>query len=272
LPPLPPILSSETKSQIYTHRSLHGRPSSRFEDPEHDPSPDNERFEHLGDQVLGLIVTELIQEMYPRVRVGPATKMRALVVSNNNLASIAMKYKMPNSLRLHRAQMLTLRASAHVQADLFEAFIGGLYTEQGLDIVRTWLSDLLRPYVQASYQRVRESHGLSRNVAPLPPPQMSSTSSDDSHIPGKGLHDATTSSTTGYLSLFNQIVSRRGTNVEWKFHDASSQSSASEGGGSKTTPMWLVRLYVDNELYGTGVGTTKKVAKNMAAKAGLRHM
>lgn len=31
------------------------------------------RFEHLGDTVLGLVVTSLLLEMYPNLRVGPST-------------------------------------------------------------------------------------------------------------------------------------------------------------------------------------------------------
>lgn len=31
------------------------------------------RFEHLGDSVLSMVVTELINEVYPHIRVGPST-------------------------------------------------------------------------------------------------------------------------------------------------------------------------------------------------------
>jgi len=31
------------------------------------------RFEHLGDTVLSLVVTNLLLEMYPNLRVGPST-------------------------------------------------------------------------------------------------------------------------------------------------------------------------------------------------------
>ena len=71
------------------------------------------RFEHLGDTVLGLVVTTQIQQMYPGLRVGPSTvrpllavsassliflssqKIRALVVGNQNLA--AMCVSVPSS-------------------------------------------------------------------------------------------------------------------------------------------------------------------------------
>jgi dsRNA-specific ribonuclease len=34
---------------------------------------DNEKYEHLGDTVLGLVVTGLLLDMYPCLRVGPST-------------------------------------------------------------------------------------------------------------------------------------------------------------------------------------------------------
>lgn len=72
------------------------------------------RLEHLGDSVLGLCVTSLIREMYPRLRVGPATvseqnlylasdllqlrllvqKIRAIVVGNPTLAAMLAMFCM----------------------------------------------------------------------------------------------------------------------------------------------------------------------------------
>jgi len=40
----------------------------------------------------------------------------------------------------------------------------------------------------------------------------------------------------------------------------------------KTTPVWCATVFVDNEAYGRGKGTTKQMAKNEAAKEGLDKM
>lgn len=37
----------------------------------------------------------------------------------------------------------------------------------------------------------------------------------------------------------------------------------------KTTPVWCAIVFVDDEPYGRGRGTTKQMAKNEAAKEGL---
>lgn len=58
---------------MLTHRSFYARSAHVFEDHIDDPSPDNEKYEHLGDTVLGLVVTGLLLDMYPCLRVGPST-------------------------------------------------------------------------------------------------------------------------------------------------------------------------------------------------------
>lgn len=69
----------------------------------------------------------------------------------------------------------------------------------------------------------------------------------------------------GHLSLFNQHLQQQGKGIEWVWSD-------SQGQGTRTTPIWVVRAMVDNECLGRGRGSTKKAAKNEAAKEGLRKM
>lgn len=42
-PPLPDIKDIDIRKQVFTHRSLHGRPTHLFEDNHGDLSPDNEK-------------------------------------------------------------------------------------------------------------------------------------------------------------------------------------------------------------------------------------
>ncbi|KAL1738554.1 ribonuclease III domain-containing protein, partial [Schizophyllum fasciatum] len=162
LPLLPPVYNERVENQIFTHRSLYGRPTHVFEDLEDDLAPDNEKFEHLGDTVLGLVVTSQILHMYPGLRVGPSTKIRALVVGNQNLAAISVKYKLPDRLKVHPAQVVSLKASVNVQADLFESYVGGLYLHRGLAVVEAWLKPLFLPYITRAYELVRQHHTVTR--------------------------------------------------------------------------------------------------------------
>ena len=179
-------------------------------------------------------------------------------------------YKLPNRLRLHSAQAVTLRASVHIQADVLESFIGGLYVEQGLEAVRRWLDPLFRPYAECAYKLVREEHGLppfpTPSPSPGPPTQPSRAGSTDPRTP---------STTDGHLSYFNQQLQKSDRQFEWIYSntpDGGDAAQTSAPKGTKTTPVWYAKVIVDGELYGHGRGITKKAARNEAAKIGLKTM
>ncbi|KAJ7083002.1 ribonuclease III domain-containing protein [Mycena epipterygia] len=269
-PPLPQIKRDDIRQRVFTHRSYFERPSNVFEDRPDDPSPDNEKLEHLGDSVLGLVVTTLMGEMYPGLRVGPSTKVRAMIVGNTTLAEISVKYKLPDQLRLHPAQTVTLRASTHVQGPR-QSFIGGLYTDQGLESTMTWLKPLFRPYAKEAYNIVRAQHGLVPVSADGAECRVAPTPS----LPLK------TEATGEHLALFNQHLQKSDQRVEWSYSDQHPFGMDTTGGappdafafrGTKATPVWSVQALVDGEVFGRGRGNTKKAARNEAAKQGLARM
>ncbi|KAF8507391.1 ribonuclease III, partial [Gautieria morchelliformis] len=268
LPPIPSISSDDIMLQVYTHRSVFARPTHVFEDAPGDPAPDNETLEHLGDSVLGLCATALIREMYPCLRVGPATKIRALVVGNPTLAAISTHYRLPDSLRLHPAQAITLRASTNIQADVFESYVAGVYVTQGLEVVQRWLSVLFRPYVILAYRIIRAEYGFAPetispiaegdDISPTPPLVQYQMPPTSYCLPPTGM-------TTGHLSLFNQYLQQKGKFVEWDW----TESDVTNG---KATPVWAVSALIDQRCVGKGRATTKKAAKNEAATQALQSL
>ncbi|KAJ7068789.1 hypothetical protein C8F01DRAFT_1247277 [Mycena amicta] len=268
LPPLPQIQQESIRKQVFTHKGYFARPVVGFEDKADDLSPDNEKFEFLGDAVLELAVTSLLAEMYPGLR-----KLRSMIVENAHLAPISVKYGLPQHLLADRTQALALRNTVSVQADLFEAFVGGLYTDQGMNIVQPWLHALFRPYARNAYNTIRAQHGQ---------PPLEASPSDSS---GFG-------EPSGHIVLFNQTLQKLSRqNVEWRFlggepalqampvsvapEDAQMRAALdayreAHALGNKVTPVWSAQVTVDGELYGRGIGNTKRAAKNEAAKQGLR--
>ncbi|KAF8165741.1 ribonuclease III domain-containing protein, partial [Crassisporium funariophilum] len=287
-PQLPEIHSPAIRLQVFTHRSFFARPTHIFEDHHDDPSPDNEKFEHLGDTVLGLTITNLLMNLFPGLRVGPSTKIRAMIVGNPTLAEISLRYKLPDRLRLHPAQAITLRASTNIQADVFESFIGGLYLDQGLEAVKLWIDPLFIPYACAAYHIARQQHGLP----PMPPsfhlgPTMRSMSGAPTTIPAVAAPHPEPSEllnmpTIGHLALFNQHLQKTSRQVEWIYSDGGEPlgNGYADVGlppgdvikGTKTTPVWYVKVMVDGIYHGRGRGNTKKAARNEAAKEGLEKM
>ncbi|KAF4619567.1 hypothetical protein D9613_004896 [Agrocybe pediades] len=268
-PPLPRIRSFVIERQVFTHRSFFARAAHVFEDPIDDLSPDNEKFELLGDSVLQACITTLLMELFPGLRVGPATKVRAMVVANLTLAQISVKYKLQDRLRLHPAQAITLRASTNIRANIFEAFVGGLYKDQGLETVMRWVYPLFRPYAIAAYTIAREQHGLPPVQCALHTISPRRGSIVPQASPHPEPNELANMPVVGHLALFNQHLQKMGKSIEWNYTDEMDARVAPSTRGTKATPVWAVSVYVDGQFLGSGKGATKKVARNEAAKAAL---
>jgi ribonuclease-3 len=112
--------------------------------------PNNERFEFLGDAVLGLLVAELLHARHPRASEGELTRLRAALVREETLAAIARELALGESLRLGPGE---LRSGGHrresILADAFEALVAAVYLDAGLDACRAALLPLLEPRIAA---------------------------------------------------------------------------------------------------------------------------
>jgi ribonuclease III len=100
----------------------------------------NERLEFLGDAVLELLVSEHLFHRYPGKNEGDLTRMRARVVCEPSLAQFAEELGFGRLVRLGKGEEMTGgRRRPALLADLFEAFVGALYLDQGLDRARQFL-------------------------------------------------------------------------------------------------------------------------------------
>jgi ribonuclease-3 len=73
LPPLPEIKDEAALKQVFTHLSLFQKVKYKFEDPEDDLPKHYEKIEHVGDSLLGMIVTTWLHEIKPGLTPGTAT-------------------------------------------------------------------------------------------------------------------------------------------------------------------------------------------------------
>ncbi|KAJ7661322.1 hypothetical protein DFH06DRAFT_372945 [Mycena polygramma] len=256
LPAVPEISNKELRARVF---NADPSESSRheFDDPAADTTPATENLENLGDSVLRLIVTSLILDMYPGLRVGPFTKLRELLMDNATLGDLCDKFRFP----VDRGQ-----APQHVQ---FKVFVGAIYLDQGLESVRLWLAALFRPYSSTAYNFLRDAHesakqgSLAPNITPVFP-CLPSTS------PG---------SPASPLALLNECAQKGNRHVEWAYvnHPSIGFEAGSSGGAQQSpsretkgkTAVWVAEVLVDGEVFGRGEGNTKKAARSEAAKQAL---
>jgi ribonuclease-3 len=102
-----------------------------------EPVKDNERFEFLGDAVIDLVVSEQLMARHPDAREGSLSRMRASIVSEAALASLAASIHLGEALRLGRGEEMSGgRTKPSLIANAFEALIAGIYLDGGMEKVR----------------------------------------------------------------------------------------------------------------------------------------
>jgi len=101
----------------------------------------NERLEFLGDAVLELVVTEFLFKKYPRKAEGELTSVRAALVNTNSISACATELGMNEHLLLSKGEAADVgRARQYILANVFEAFVGALYLDQGYNVARDFIS------------------------------------------------------------------------------------------------------------------------------------
>lgn len=124
-----------------THRSyLNEHPDFAFED--------NERLEFLGDAVLDFLTGEYLYHRFPELAEGPLTNLRSSLVRREALAQFAEEVGMGYYLLLGHGEAAS--GGRHRPANLcatFEAVIGALYLDQGIQAVRNFVEPLIGPEV-----------------------------------------------------------------------------------------------------------------------------
>lgn len=104
----------------------------------------NERLEFLGDAVLDLIVGEYLFRKFPDVAEGELSKMRASLVNEKGFEKLAIKLGLGQSIFISAAEENNRgRNKPSLLSNAFEAVMGAIYLEAGLEWVRTFVEKLL---------------------------------------------------------------------------------------------------------------------------------
>ncbi|MEK7166170.1 MAG: ribonuclease III [Patescibacteria group bacterium] len=104
----------------------------------------NERLEFLGDAVLSFLVSEYLYNQYPEHPEGILTNLRSTVVKTETLSDISRELKFGEYLLLsHGEEKGGGRTNPSLLADTFEAVLGAVFLDQGIDKTRDYLSNVL---------------------------------------------------------------------------------------------------------------------------------
>jgi len=100
----------------------------------------NERLEFLGDAVLEILTSEKLYHKYPQRPEGDLTNFRAALVCTKSLAAEAQRLNLGQYLYLSKGEEESGgRDRQYILANTFEALLGALYLDQGLESCRGFL-------------------------------------------------------------------------------------------------------------------------------------
>jgi ribonuclease-3 len=128
----------------------------------------NERLEFLGDAALALVSADMLYRLYPDAPEGDLTHLRAALVRASTLAILARRMNLGPLLRLGRGEDATGgRDRDLLIASAFEAVLGALYLDAGLEVARAWLEPLLREEADrvVAQQRVKDAKSQLQELA-----------------------------------------------------------------------------------------------------------
>ncbi|HWR65580.1 MAG TPA: ribonuclease III [Bellilinea sp.] len=134
-------------SRALTHRSFLNEHTEALED--------NERLEYLGDAVLDFIVGVWLYHHFPEMAEGDLTRMRSALVHTEQLAVFARKINLGEAMRLGRGEVQAGgRNRSALMCDTFEAVVGALYLDSGVDAV----NDFMHPLLQEAAEDILVNH------------------------------------------------------------------------------------------------------------------
>lgn len=118
----------------------------------------NERLEFLGDAVLQLLISQYLFQKYPKKPEGDLSKMRSMIVREESLAGFSRYCGFDDYIKLGNGEEKSGgRNRDTILGDLFEAFLGALLLDKGVEKVNSFIYQVMIPQVEkGNYERVKD--------------------------------------------------------------------------------------------------------------------
>jgi len=97
-------------------------------------SQHNERLEFLGDSVLSFLIANELYKRFPRIDEGDLSRLRAQLVKESSLSTIATSIGLGDFIRLGEGELKSAGwRRPSILADTFESIIGAIYLDGGIE-------------------------------------------------------------------------------------------------------------------------------------------
>lgn len=108
-----------------------------------------ERLEYLGDAVLQVIVSEYLF-LNTDLPEGLMSKTRASFVCERALAEYAKNIGYVPFIKVGHGQMGNVNDT--IVADIFEAILGAIFLDQGFEVAKKYIYEIVIPYIKSGHQ------------------------------------------------------------------------------------------------------------------------
>jgi len=142
------------------HINLEKKLKLKFTDPKiliqslthksYDSKINNEKFEFLGDRVLGLIIATKLLEIYPEEKEGILDKKFASLVNKRKCLEIAKKIELEKYIFFFNPKNKKIIIEDKIVSDCLEALIGAIYLDKGLNFTEKFILNLWSEHITAS--------------------------------------------------------------------------------------------------------------------------
>lgn len=212
---LPKLKNKKLLEEAFTHRSYLNEAKLKV--------ASNERLEFLGDSIISFAISNYLYTKYPDFDEGNLTNLRSLLVNTKSLSGIARELDMGSLLKLSKGEEESKgRENATLLENSFEAFVGALFLDQGMNLVVDFLSKTLFSKIQELVNK-------------------------------KAFKDP--------KSLLQEKVQAR--------KQGSPLYQVLEETGPAHAKIFKVGVFVDGKKLGEGLGRSKQIAEESAAKSAL---
>ncbi|MBS4762017.1 ribonuclease III [Carnobacteriaceae bacterium zg-ZUI252] len=130
----------------------------------------NERLEFLGDAVVEIVVSDYLFHNFLQWPEGKLTRLRAQLVCEQMLSTLAKECGFDQLVLLGKGEENSGgRTRPSLLCDVFEAFVGALYLEKGIEVARAFVLSQIVPKINdqtqnpfTDYKTLLQEH-LQRN-------------------------------------------------------------------------------------------------------------
>lgn len=139
-------VSSNLYQKAFTHRS--------FLNESREVKESNERMEFLGDSVLSFIISSFLFKARPQDKEGDLTNLRAYIVKTDSLAKVARQLSLGKFLKLSKGEEVSGgRENTQILANTFEAVLGAVFLDLGIDQAAQFVHKTLLPIFEAEIKK-----------------------------------------------------------------------------------------------------------------------